>query len=132
MRKSYYTTVYRIEHPTDGKGPYRSSRVYDDDFGDLLHDMMSKHSIYVSPNHPAPQLDGISSDTFYANDMQCACATLKQLKQWFGEFITPLCKSGFHIVKYYVPRKRVYYGRHQVVFDPMFSPFKVILNHKTI
>lgn len=113
MKTPLYTTVYRIEHPENGFGPYRSMLTDDD----LLERMREKHSAYVSPAHPVPQKDGIAPAVMEAGNMLSAFKNMTQLRAWFGEFVGPLLKDGFKVVKYYVPTAMVHMGRHQVVFD---------------
>lgn len=119
MKKPRYTAAYRLEHPLDGTGPYRSGHTDDE----LLSGMMRDHSAYTSNKHPTPRQDGIEGNVMYTpNDPVCGARNIKQLKSWFGRYLTPLRKAGFALVKYYVPIDRVYAGKRQVVFDRKFAP----------
>lgn len=122
MKRSKYTVVYRLEHPSDRNGPYRGCYT-----SDVTIAMFDKTSTWVSNKHPIPTKDGIRGSVMYEKNVYCGCKSMKQLREWFGEFLKPLIEDGFELVKFYVPRKNVYYGKHQVVFERSESPLQVIV-----
>jgi hypothetical protein len=113
--RKVYTNIVRIENPKDGCGPYISRFANDD----LRDKMMEKTSAYVSKSHPPPQRDGLTeSQILDLGCWVCGCKDIRQLKKWFGEFLPELIESGFKVYRYRLPRERVLYGNHQVVFNP--------------
>lgn len=121
-KRSNYTTIVRVENPKDSKGPYNSMFMNDN----ILEKMMEKHSAYISESHPVPHRDGIKeSQILELGYWVTGCKDIKQLKKWFGEFLPELINSGFKIYRYRLPRTRVLYGNHQVVFNPQESIKKI-------
>lgn len=114
-KQSAYTTIVRVENQIDRRGPYNSA--YTD--SDLLERMMKKQSAYISKSHPVPHKDGITENQILSlGYWATGCKDMRQLKNWFGEFLPELLKCGFKIYRYRVPIKRVLYGNHQIVFNP--------------
>lgn len=82
--------VYRIEHPSDGKGPYTTNYPYDDE------DMKWDHK--PANNHPNPWADSMSIEI--KKDQYCGFTSLDFLYAWFKGYLTNLHNNGF-IIKVY-------------------------------
>lgn len=98
-------SIYRVETPRGGAGPY------DKALWDELEAMFCEHG---SGTHPGPADDpllrGISDNEY------CGFATLADLDEWFDGFHDALHKLGFLVAKYVVPAHIVRYGTKQAVF----------------
>lgn len=99
--------VWRIEHPVDGRGPYRSTA------GGLRGGFTIS-----SPRkkQPCPKYDGI---TGFREGWFCGFTSLPDLLQWFDHIFTGLELAGFTIQLYILPDKYVERGEYQCVFDPL-------------
>ena len=100
--------VYRVEHPRDGQGPYRSSY--------YLHKMHGKHCDLKS--HPTPMEDFPLNFDFH-NELYCGFKNIESLKKWFYGFRSPLNKAEFKMVVYDVPEEHFHVGKNktgQVLF----------------
>lgn len=98
-------SIYRVEQPRGGFGPYSWEYV------DALDGMFADHEggIHVSPKQD-PLLGRIDPDE------RCGFATLEQLQEWFDGYEADLHELGFIIARYSVPVHIVRYGRTQAVF----------------
>lgn len=101
--------VWRIEHPSTGKGPW-STR---DDDGFLLVPAFT----WPANKMPSPTAEGLCRD----NTHVCAFPALDRLNEWFPAFTQrQLHEAGFQLKRYrLLPRKErdeVQHGVHQVLF----------------
>jgi hypothetical protein len=109
--------VYRIEHPSDGKGPYSGRSDYekegvqdwlDGDFEELHQ----AHDPFSTPHPLVNEIDG-----FERGDL-CGCESLDKLRDWFKGFLDSLHDCGFVVVTYEVPAEHVHTDGLQVCFSP--------------
>lgn len=98
-------SIYRIEQPRGGFGPYSK------EFATVLGGMFAQHR---SGSHPGPFQDDLL--THVDPDEFCGFAVLEQLHAWFTGWEEELVQAGFVLVRYSVPIHLVRYGRTQVVF----------------
>jgi hypothetical protein len=105
--------IYRIEHPTNGEGPYQNSVPG-----------MEKHD--GDPKHPSPYSDGMQqiwSRVIWGNDidatrLHCAFDSIEKLDAWFSrEDLRRLGKLGYVLATYEVSPQYVFEGKYQVVVD---------------
>jgi len=84
-------TIYRIEHPTNGYGPYQSKI---SGFCYSKHPVMRKHD-EQDPTRPIVR-------DFIEPDEYCGFLSLQDLHRWFKGCLYDLFVAGFKIVKYEV------------------------------
>ena len=100
-------TVYRIERPDDGIGPYNH-------IGEELSDRLASAHAWDLERHPAIGLD---LDYRMEPGDRCGFANMRQLFSWFGGWLPILLRNGYRIVVYrdaYVMAQ----SDHQLVFQP--------------
>jgi hypothetical protein len=103
--------VYRLEHSTDGCGPYNGRHKYNTQ----ERKMNESHHIQLA-THPSPEADGIAMRDSYL----CGFASLQSLRQWFKGFLKPLLAKGYQIIKIEiapVSPNDVQIGRYQLAFN---------------
>lgn len=105
--------IYRVEHPTDGKGPYNGHD------WPLRHMMGSDHSSLgrKGSEHPSPStIDSGLPGIRYGQ--KCACDSAKSLFRWFTGWWEDLHAAGFVVRVIQVNPDATAVGRHgQVVYD---------------
>lgn len=102
-------TIYRIEHPKTGRGPYTSFEYQNK----KLYNFLMEHSF--SPDHPTPWLEpglrSILTTHFEDKAMRhhvCAFKTLEKLYEWFEpECLTELWACGFVLRELRIPVRAV-------------------------
>lgn len=100
-------SVYRVETPRGGCGPYNNEHK------GLLEPMFEVHR---AGEHPSPVQDDLLGG-YISPSEHCGFATLEQLDEWFSGFHGLLAELGFVRVKYVVPVHLVRYGKTQLVFQ---------------
>lgn len=98
-------SIYRVEAPRGGCGPYNNEH------GLILESMFEVHR---AGGHPSPLQDWILQGI--RPDEHCGFATLEQLDEWFDGFHDVLHELGFIVAKYEIPVYKVRYGATQAVF----------------
>lgn len=111
--------IYRLEDK-NGTGPYRGKLRSNK----IIEEMYLDHSGTVDRYRPPPPSDGIRIESGFLHFFY-GFKTEKQLKWWFYGYLTKLKKLGFQIVEIQVPKKHVFFGKHQVAFDSRFAKKKV-------
>ncbi len=105
-------TLYRIEDPDTGTGPYT---------GRDWRGKARMRYAHQGDRHPAPWMDpdlGLIRWTEV-----CACDSPATLKAWFHGFWDALAAAGFEVRAYTVPADRVRIGKYgQAVFDRQDAP----------
>jgi len=104
--------VYRVENKK-GHGPFQM--LAEDDyklFSDLNAANRNKKIIHEEIGLTFFMKDFKKRHRFY----RCGCASLDDLLDWFGDFLSELEKYGFEIYCYEVKEKSVYEGTQQVYF----------------
>ena len=121
-------SVFRLEHPVTGYGPWQSIR-YDKFPKDCkLYNMIIKAANVLSeqwekyPSHRAPWDDGLA---MFDSSQLFGCTTLSTLQTWFNvsdQYIDALFDAGFTVVEYILPKKASSFdlsdSRRQAIFDP--------------
>lgn len=117
-----YKVAYRIESKIDGIGPYQHMEDIDSKFWEKFGEKM----LVADEQHPTPEGEGYNP--FYVMRCLCGCRTVEQLKQWFGEFYTPLLENeGFQLIKYIIRKDGIKYTKHQVLIEPEKVIKKVVI-----
>lgn len=98
-------SIYRVEQPRGGYGPYSP------EFQGALGNMFAEHR---SGNHHGPAQDELLGHI--DPDEHCGFATREQLQEWFAGYESELSDLGFIVARYSVPVHIVRYGRTQAVF----------------
>lgn len=124
--------IYRIELETDrSAGPW--SDIIDDYLRFLLppsvrimlkpvtlaDDVAELTHRRLPSAHPGPQNDGIPASIVETHEYHCAFVSLKQYREWFEtKLVREALYSRFkmELHQYEVPKERVVFGRHQVMF----------------
>ncbi len=109
--------VYRIEHPSDGIGPYSSRNGQDtEELRDWLNgDSAELHRAHDPRSTPHPLVSEI--DDFRIGFL-CGCESIEKLRDWFRGFLDSLHDCGFVVVTYEVPEEYVHTDGLQVCFPP--------------
>ncbi len=101
--------IWRIEHPEDGEGPFRS-----------IHE---PGGLDAYDNIPGPRKDGLDYDRFLirgdlGQDLVFGFADPKYLTRYFStNDVKELHHSGFRVRQYLAPATAVMWGQTQVAFD---------------
>lgn len=115
--------VYRVAHseimdPNTGDrypiGPYRARTQarLEPDVRERLTEMAWRHT---DDGHPSPTQDGIK---FFPSDHLCAFPGNDALRDWFAGYLDLLYRGHFRVFAYDVPKRSVFQGHVQVVFNP--------------
>jgi hypothetical protein len=83
--------VYRIEHPSNGQGPY-DSNMYEQPTN--YWRMLEKHDL--SDKHPSPR--GEFGPKAVDKDLYCALHSEERIKEWFHGFRGLLRNNGFKLM----------------------------------
>lgn len=107
-------TVYRIEHPDTGLGPYADHPAID--WAGFQCEMGANGYAHdLSYRHPCEGGSGFGEETRWAFD------SMHQLREWFGYFgqygYDRLTAAGFHVVEFTVSAFDIHYHERQVTFD---------------
>ena len=103
--------VYRVEHRTDGSGPY-NPRGAD---APRMFRMAEEHQ---DENHPGPYEGGEFDFPFdLRDDHFFGFQSLDLLTAWFDGWLAKLDAAGYRVATYRVPADAVVLGRHQCVFE---------------
>lgn len=104
-------TVYRIEHPESGGGPWKTRNPKWCGF--RTHD--GHHPSDLKSPNDERDLDGIMPHEV------CACRDLNQLRRWFHvPHLRDLQVAGFVLKRITVPRDAVRFGDDQVLVSKNF------------
>lgn len=106
-------SVFRLEHiKTDknniGYGPYVSSTYPDSSTLCCAHN---------DCDHPNVYLDVVEGYQEWRDIYYCACADMKQLLEWFDEWLEKILEWDFEVVEYILDEDDVLYGDKQCAFD---------------
>ncbi len=108
--------IYRIEHPTTGKGFWNDNSFENLSFKEELR---IKHKQLLTP-----QKEGF--DIYSNRDYVCAFKTIEDLLYWMNkEWLNELIQLGFNIYK--IKINKYFIGLQQIIYNP-----KDILNSKII
>lgn len=99
-------SIYRVEQPHGGFGPYAW------EFADTLEDMFDAHN--GEGIHTSPKQDELLG--YIDPGEHCGFATVEQLSAWFDGWEEALDSLGFIVARYSVPLAHVRYGKTQAVF----------------
>jgi hypothetical protein len=103
--------VYRVEHRTDGSGPY-NPRGAD---APRMYRMAQEHQ---DPDHPGPyEGDEFPWGFDVQDDHFFGFQSLDLLTAWFDGWLADLDRAGYRVATYKVPADAVVLGRHQCVFE---------------
>ena len=108
---SAFCRVYRVEHPDDKLGPYRSEHTPDALSG------------FATLDRPSIELD---LGRYYKDRVfedWCGFASTRALARWFGADFDLLTEHQFHIAIYLCGRADVLHGRRQVTFKLSAAQF---------
>lgn len=111
---NHHTLVYRVEHPTDGTGPYGHGDAPSVFYGPQKVDNWA----YNSRN---PILQSMSNATLVEmHGWKCCFESLDDLNKWFRNKAIRrwLDREGFKVAVYRVHKDSVYPDQKQSVFDP--------------
>ena|ERR1700744_1517539 len=109
--------VYRLEGP-DGKGPYNGGYHGETEFEDELYALKSKLFWNCDiVTHPNPWNDSLLQDHVIQTHDLFGFEKMTHLYRWFGGFVGPFLKYGYHIAVYEVPKRSVKIGARQVAFN---------------
>ena len=106
--------VWRVDHPDiencDGEnGPYRLDQEFD-----VCESMLLAHQdMDVWPDWRTDELDGETD-----GDWLSGFRTLRQLEEWFGDWLDLLLNEGFEIVQYEAASTRSGKSGKQIAFLP--------------
>lgn len=104
--------VFRVEHPSDGVGPYHSSVLAGDYSFERYGNWTNRN--HEDVEHPSPRMEKLPLP---GSGLVCGFVSLEQLKDWFNEEeLQALHSLGFQLVVYEVYWKDVHEGRKQCVF----------------
>lgn len=112
--------IYRIEHLTEGVGPYAFTP---EKLADIvrLNDVLNTHRCYDGDRCPVPEDDGIFAawgDASCYKHMRYAFASLDQLFDWFQVgCVLDLLALDFVIAEYEVSESSVRKGRRHLAYD---------------
>lgn len=99
--------AWRIEHPEDGKGPYRCGEA-------LGVDELDANITDAHPHHGA-----IPEDANDRYELLYACDSPEMLGRWFSPFEREACaRKGYVVARYRVHPDSYYPGDRQVAFHP--------------
>ncbi len=105
-------TLYRVEDPDTGHGPY-NARGWDG-YGAM-------RNAHQGRRHPAPWMDHELGSIRMVE--VCACDSPATLKAWFAGFWGDLAAAGFEVRAYTLPAECVRIGKYgQAVFDRDDAP----------
>lgn len=105
--------VYRVEHKSNGIGPYRSGLLPKEALPlcEMLHDA---HNWDTAESFPAIGSD--SNFTFKLGVHYCGFASLHKLLTWFNGFTTKFSEYGFEIVEYETNTPKFTISKKQIFF----------------
>ena len=111
--------IYRIEHPENGKGPYRQYEPLTLN-GIAINDYHADFTTHPSPRREFADKDeyGYVRDYFYMpDDYYCGFISIEQLLTWFeSEWIDVMHIHGYFLCEYEVPDLCVRIGHFQCIF----------------
>ena len=99
--------IFRIEHPSDGFGPYTTYHNYDD------KGMRAAHCDQSS--HPNPYVD--LKLFYFEKSIHCGFNSQENLEKWFHGYLDNLNNNGFQMVIYEGPAYKVSERTGQTLFD---------------
>lgn len=103
--------IYRIEHPSDGYGPYTTYHNYDD------KGMRTNHC--DQSGHPNPYVD--LKLAYFEKSFHCGFNSQENLEKWFHGYLDNLGHKGFQMVIYEGPAYKVSQRTGQTLFDRSIS-----------
>lgn len=105
--------VLRVEHESDGKGPYHRGGAYHCDF-----DLYQAKSSFP-PRHPTPFAEGLQCHPVYrCRGPLYGFADRQSAISWFGPAAKELSEMGYVLAEYEVDPAAVGQGAKQVIFNP--------------
>lgn len=112
--------VYRVAHSTIVAspqgcplGPYKA-RVQPELDGRIRVELNEMAWAHTNPEHPSPNEDDI---TVNLNNV-CGFASTATLREWFNGYLDLLYRGEFRVFAYDVPKRSVWPGHIQLMFDP--------------
>lgn len=105
--------VFRIEHPTNGTGPYNEANTRRRTI--ISRKLCWEHN--EDRKHPDPHTDL----DYFSHGMLCGFQTFGDLKNWFKGFLGLLRWGGYRIAIYEADQSEVAFGKYQVGFSPNFA-----------
>lgn len=112
----------RIEHPLDGRGPWRSDALLKR--SKILDRMFDRHATWSANGMPTPFSDNINTTRWV--DWVCGYNSLDDFRKWVRKSeIKTLKKYGFKVLSIKV--KQIERGDHQCIF-----PAKEIISKRNI
>lgn len=122
--------LYRVEHGTDGKGPYQffSINTRADEIRDeLVGEIGAAHNDFwhrdARVKHPGPHQDGLGYMGLDNGDWLFACTSIETLHQWFAGYGERLRGSGFVVSVIDADNDYVRIGntKRQAIYDPDYA-----------
>lgn len=92
------STVYRVEHETDGCGPYRMA---------YIHTGLADAHL-GSVEHPTPCMESFDYFWNIPEEALFGCPSREKLDQWFKGFKQVLAREGFVVRVYECPEDSVH------------------------
>lgn len=105
-------TVYRVEHETEGYGPYLkmgTSEWSGEQYSETHEEVEGLHDAHESSDdHPGPRMDGLSWER--TQDHVFGFDSRKDVDKWFKGFKRKLRAAGFVVRTYETPEDDWYPG----------------------
>lgn len=105
--------IYRIEHDTDGKGPYiHTGRSYTNEY------QLEINLIHCDSTHPGLWSDCGTVLPFRARleEYYCGFTSVTMLIEWFSDWLEIFEENGLTLVVYSCPDNDVICGEYQTAF----------------
>ena len=109
-------SVYRLEHPDTGKGPFTSCNVPNSVMDDMCRILQSQNDA--------------NEELSIQHHESCGTSNARDLAAWFGFTFKSLLALGYQIMHYKIPEETVRHGQMQVVFDKTVATGMSVLTYE--